>query len=232
MLLIALALALAPVAAIIIYFYQRDKYDREPTALLIRAFGYGVLSVVPAFLGSWFGTALGFEISPNIFITFVYAFFVVALSEELAKFLFLRFGLFPHKDFNEPYDGILYSVMVSMGFAAAENILYVSEGGISLALLRMFTAVPAHATFATVMGYYIGLSKFVPQRRTEYLLKGLGGAVFMHGLYDFFLMQMIYEGMALGAIGSLIVSIIYSKKAVQMQVENSPFNPKNNPPVL
>ena len=231
MLLIALALALAPIAAIIIYFYQRDKYDREPTALLIRAFVYGVLSIVPAFLGSWLGTALGFEISPNIFITFVYAFFVVALSEEFAKFLFLRFGLFPNKDFNEPYDGILYSVMVSMGFAATENILYVYEGGISLALLRMFTAVPAHATFATIMGYYTGLSKFIPQRRSEFLLKGLGGAVFMHGLYDFFLMQMNYEGMAFGAIGSLIVSIIYSKKAVRIQVENSPFNPKNQPPL-
>lgn len=227
MLFIALALALAPVVAIIIYFYQRDKYEREPMALLSRAFGFGVLSVIPAFMGSWFGSYLGFEISPNIWTTFVYAFFVVALSEETAKFLFLRYGLFPRREFDEPYDGILYSVMVGMGFAATENIAYVADGGISLALLRMFTAVPAHATFGAVMGYYVGMAKFEPARRTEFLLKGLGGAVFMHGLYDFFLMQLLYEGMTLGAIGSLIVSIIYTRKAATLHQQNSPFNPKN-----
>ncbi len=228
MLPIALALALAPVFAIILYFYGRDKYDREPTKLLLKAFGLGLLSVFPAFAGGAFGSYLGFDISPNIGITFVYAFFVVALSEEVAKYLFLRYGLFPNPAFNEPYDGILYSVMVSMGFAAFENVLYVSEGGVGSAILRMFTAVPAHATFGAIMGYYVGMAKFDPKNRTVLLAKGLGIAVFMHGLYDFLLMQLVYEGMFLGAIASLIISIRYSQKAVKMHQQLSPFNPKNS----
>lgn len=222
-----IALALAPVGAIILYFYSRDKYDKEPKALLIKAFALGLLSVFPAFVGSAFGSYLGFDISLNIYITFVYAFFVVALSEELAKYLLLRYGLFNHSELNEPYDGILYSVMVGMGFAAFENVLYVLEGGIGSAILRMFTAVPAHATFGAIMGYYVGMAKFDPKNRGILLAKGLGVAVFMHGLYDFFLMQLIYEGMFLGAIASLIISIVYIQKAIKWQQQISPFNPQN-----
>jgi RsiW-degrading membrane proteinase PrsW (M82 family) len=50
--------------------------------------------------------------------------------------------------------------MVSMGFACTENILYVLEGGYEVAIMRAFTAVPAHATFGILMGYYMGKAKF------------------------------------------------------------------------
>ena len=49
--------------------------------------------------------------------TAIYAFGVVALSEELAKFLFLRYFIFKYRAFDEPYDGIVYAVMIGMGFA-------------------------------------------------------------------------------------------------------------------
>ena len=64
-------------------------------------------------------------------------------------------GAYPKKDFNEPFDGIVYSVMVSMGFATTENILYAMKGGLEVALLRMVMSVPAHATFAVLMGYLL-----------------------------------------------------------------------------
>lgn len=78
---------------------------------------------------------------------FVKAFFVVALIEEFSKYIIVRYYNQPRKWFNEPFDGIIYAVMVSMGFAAFENILYVLQGGFEVALLRAFTAIPAHATF-------------------------------------------------------------------------------------
>ena len=67
------------------------------------------------------------------------------VGEELFKFLALMFVAFPRKNFNEPFDGIVYSVMIGLGFASFENIMYVFEGGIGVAFMRTFTAVPMHA---------------------------------------------------------------------------------------
>lgn len=100
----------------------------------------------------------------SIFQQFIKAFFVVALIEEFSKYIFVRFYSQPKKYFNEPFDGIVYAVMVSMGFAAIENIAYVSQGGMGTAIVRAFTAVPAHATFAVLMGYFMGLAKFAPSK--------------------------------------------------------------------
>ncbi len=53
---------------------------------------------------------------------FIKAFFVVALTEEFSKYIIVRYYAQKNTAFNEPFDGIMYAVMVSMGFAATENI--------------------------------------------------------------------------------------------------------------
>jgi RsiW-degrading membrane proteinase PrsW (M82 family) len=42
--------------------------------------------------------------------------------------------------------------------------MYVLEGGYETAVLRAFTAVPAHATFGILMGYFMGKAKFSNNR--------------------------------------------------------------------
>jgi RsiW-degrading membrane proteinase PrsW (M82 family) len=68
--------------------------------------------------------------------------------------------LYNNKNFNEPFDGIVYAVIVSMGFATIENIIYVFQYGFATGILRLFTAVPAHAAFGILMGYFLGKAKF------------------------------------------------------------------------
>lgn len=222
-------LALAPIAAIVWYVYAKDKHEKEPTKLLFYCFALGIVSIIPALLGSELGISLGLDESPNMFMTFLFAFFVVALAEEGAKFLFLRFYIFPKKEFNEPYDGIIYAVMIGMGFAAFENLLYVVQGGWEIGLLRMFTAVPAHAVFGGMMGYFVGLAKMMPNRadRTLQLAKGLGIAVTLHGLYDFFLFQQNFEILGFMSFILLFASIRYTQKAIAMHQEISPFSAQN-----
>lgn len=222
-----LLLALAPAAAVIWYIYGRDKYEKEPVRLLVLSFFLGVISIFPAIIGSGLGEAFGFSLSENIFITFAHAFIAVALSEELAKFLFLRYIMFNRKEFNEPFDGIIYAVMIGMGFAAFENILYVSDGGYHTAILRAFTAVPAHAAFGVIMGYFVGLAKFNPKNRQRLLLTGLFWAVVAHGAYDFFLMQQNFELLGLLAFIVLIASVKISRNVIAIHQDSSPFNPKN-----
>lgn len=210
---LALALTAAPVIAIIWYITFLDKLNKEPIKMLVRTFIYGVISVVPALLLSVFGGNLLGEIN-SVPKAWMQAFVVVALSEELAKYFFLRRYIFKNPEFDEPYDGIVYAVMISMGIAAIENVMYVIDGGVGVAVARMFTAVPAHATFAILMGYWVGRAKMENKPQLNWL--GLGSAVLFHGLYDFFLLSELFEGQVFGALLSLIIAIVFSRSAIKI----------------
>jgi RsiW-degrading membrane proteinase PrsW (M82 family) len=219
-------LAIAPGLAIAIYIYWKDKFDKEPKRLMVLGFILGIISTILAVILEKTWTHFGFNLSNNTLMTGFYAFIVVGFSEELSKFILLQRYLYTRKEFDEPYDGITYSVMVSMGFATLENILYVADGGLSVAIMRMFLAVPAHAAFAIIMGYYVGLAKFNPVKRTKYLLMGLFGATALHGAYDFALMQQSIPYLqVIGAIISLLIGIRLSQKAIKLHQQNSPFRP-------
>lgn len=216
--------ALAPIAAVIIYIYVKDKYEKEPKRLLVACFLFGaVISIfLTTILYLLFDFILPLEDKYSVLQQFLRAFFVVALTEEFSKYVIVRYFAQTRKAFNEPFDGIIYAVMVSMGFAAVENIFYVIEGGLPTALLRAFTAVPAHATFGVLMGYFMGKAKFSGNRIKDNLL-GLSLAILFHGSYDFFLFINFIPGISIGAFVSLIIAIILSRKAIRMHQEISYF---------
>lgn len=228
-----LALALAPGVAIALYIYLKDKHEREPLGLLLMSFFYGVLSIFVTLLVSWPLEILTIN-KQDAAELFADAFFKVALVEEFSKFIFIRFILFRNKNFNEPFDGIVYAVMVGMGFATLENIVYVYQYGMATGILRMFTAVPAHACFAVLMGYFIGLAKFNKQKNLYFTLLALIAATVFHGLYDYFLFITFVPGIWIGAALSLIVAIILSRKAIKIHQAASPFivPPPNRPDLI
>jgi protease PrsW len=233
-----LALALAPGTAIGIYIYLKDKHEREPLGLLLVSFFYGVLSTLVTFTLSYISTLLLEVKDPqeqaDFLNKFVEALFKVALIEELSKFVFVRFILFYNKNFNEPFDGIVYAVMVSMGFATLENVLYVfqSDSAVTTGILRMFTAVPAHATFGILMGYFLGKAKFSKYNRTMFTLVSLFAATLFHGSYDYFLfvgeVEGAWAGIWIGALVSLITALILSRAAIRLHQQASPFIQKMN----
>jgi len=199
-------LAIAPALACCGYVIHKDRFEKEPIGLMFLAFFFGVFSTFPAAIVSVLGGS--FIVKDGNFInTALYAFLVVALSEEFAKFFFLRYILFKRKEFNQPLDGLVYAVMIGMGFAAFENILYVGQGGWSVALMRMVTAIPAHAIFAIVMGYHVGLAKFDLTHKDELLRKGLLYPILLHGAYDFFLMQKFMPALSILAFVGLWLSV-------------------------
>ena len=101
--------------------------------------------------------------------------------------------------------------------------MYTFQYGAGNAVIRMFTAVPAHATFGIIMGYYAGLAKFKPQQEVGCLFTGLIYAALLHGAYDFFLTQNFIPGMTFGAIVSLFLGIRFSRKAIRLHQDVSPF---------
>lgn len=180
-------LSLAPIAILLAYIWFRDKYEKEPFKMLFTALLLGAFSVLPVllveeffmeFIGLFTGTTKAFY----------NAFVVAALSEEFFKFLFLYLLVWKSPDFNEKFDGIVYAVYISLGFAAVENIMYVFDYGARIALTRAFTAVPAHFLFGVTMGFFFGQAKFYPDRKKKLIRAALIYPILLHGVYDFILM--------------------------------------------
>lgn len=179
--------SVAPVIIVMVYLYYRDKYEKEPINVLMKAFGGGVLAIITTLLvvlpfQSYFRGTDSLLLS-----SFINSFIFAAIPEELSKFLFLFLFIWRNKNFNEYFDGIIYAVFVSMGFACIENIFYVIEGGYGVAIGRAILSIPGHALFGVIMGYYFAHARFSHSNRTGYLLKGVLLAILAHGIYNFLL---------------------------------------------
>ncbi|MCY0877089.1 MAG: PrsW family glutamic-type intramembrane protease [Firmicutes bacterium] len=180
--LITLAILPAIIGLVIVYMLDRH---REPPLYVAGLFILGALVVLPA--GLFERTLLdAYSAAPDMptgyLATLLTAFFVAGAVEETCKgVVFWRFVY--HKPvFDEPYDGVVYAVAIGLGFAAVENVLYVTSSGITTAFVRAFTAVPGHALFGVVMGSAFARAKFYGgSYRKAFWLPAI-----LHGTYDAF----------------------------------------------
>ncbi len=183
--------AIFPALFLMRYIYQEDKADKEPSGLLINLVIKGVFAALAAIvLELIMHSVLGLFTYPNNTIkTIIDAFIGVGLIEEATKFFFLYKSTWYNLDFNYRFDGIVFAVFVSLGFAAFENIQYIFTYGLSIALSRALFAIPAHMGFAVFMGLFYGRAK-QRERRGDFfamkfnLIMGYLAAVFLHGFYD------------------------------------------------
>lgn len=186
-----LAISTLPVVIIFLFFYLKDKFEKEPIKIMLLAFFGGILSIIPTLIYGTISSVMNIEISESsILMSFNEAFFEAAIPEELSKFLFLYLFIWKNKYFNEYYDGILYAVLVSLGFAWVENMGYVFDGGIGVGIMRGILSVPGHALFGVMMGYFFSHARFDVENRTKYFSYAVGYAIVAHGTYDFLLMYM------------------------------------------
>jgi len=221
-----LILSLAPVFIIGGYIYFRDKYEKEPIRLLLLALFLGALTVIPIlFLESFLESFT--NLFPGISAAAWKAFVVAAFSEELFKYVALYLLIWKSREFNEKFDGIVYAVFVSLGFAAVENILYVTDNGYGTGLMRAVTAVPAHAIFGITMGFYFGMAKFYPKKENQLKLKALFYPIVLHGIYDFILFTGI-EWLIIVFVGFLIFLYFSGLKRIKELSAQSIYNTDYN----
>lgn len=182
-----LFISLAPIFIIAFYIYSRDIYEKEPLSYLLKALSIGAIIVLPVVFIEKQLPAPADKLEGISNAAWI-AFIVAGLTEEGMKYLAFLLFFWKSSNFNERFDGIVYAVYISLGFAGIENILYVFSGGYSVGIVRALTAVPAHALFGVVMGYYFGLAKFHQKFRGVYLMLAFFLPFVFHGLYDFLLM--------------------------------------------
>lgn len=153
--------AILPAIFLMTYIEQSDTYDKEPASLLFTLVVLGVGSALLALVLEKLTDAI---VLANIsFKNEVWRCGITATSvgliEEGCKFYLLRKRTWNDINFNYRYDGVVYSVFLSLGFAAFENLLYVINYGLSVAGPRALLAVPAHMGFAVFMGAFYGRAK-------------------------------------------------------------------------
>ncbi len=193
---VLIAAAVIPAGFLLWKIYQLDRLEREPPVLLLSLIVLGMLSTVFAALGEELGARLLDALFPDggrVYELLLF-FGVVGLSEEGSKYLLLRLRTWRHPAFNCEFDGVVYAVFVSLGFALWENIGYVLSYGLNVAVARAVTAVPGHASFGVMMGVWYGMAKRLAldgrekaarhARRLALLLPLL-----LHGLYDYLVMS-------------------------------------------
>ena len=188
---ILIAAAVIPAVLLLIYVYKADRLEKEPASLLGVLLLQGIISTALAAYAERIGARLLNAVlsEDSLLYQVLFNFLVVGLAEEGFKFLLLRWRTWRSPYFNCQFDGVVYAVFVSLGFALWENIDYVVMYGFGTAVLRAVTAIPGHACFGVFMGAWYGLAKSHERhghaRYAKVCLRlSLICPIVLHGIYD------------------------------------------------
>ena len=156
--------------------------------MLVKAFLYGVLSIFLSLCLSIPFGILGLYPNENItvFDAIRQSFIAAAIPEESAKLFMLWLLLRKNSFFDEKIDGIVYASFVSLGFAAVENIMYLSssENFVTTSITRALFSVPGHFSFGILMGYFYSMARFYTNNKLQNLILSLATPVIAHGLFN------------------------------------------------
>ena len=184
--------AVIPAVLLLVKVYRTDKLEPESPRLLAGLIIAGILSAILAiFEESVLTYVLDMVLyNGSLLYKLILFYLIVAGSEESSKYLFMKWRTWKNPEFDCRFDGIIYGVFTSLGFALLENIFYVFDQGFETALIRAFTAIPGHACFGIFMGIFYAIAKeydYMGNKSQSSLYRKLAVLVPMliHGTYDF-----------------------------------------------
>ncbi|MGP4107414.1 glutamic-type intramembrane protease PrsW [Virgibacillus sp. L01] len=172
---------IAPALALMSFIYLKDRFT-EPFSLILKTFILGALLVFPIMFIQY---ALTIEnVSSN---NFMQSFLEVGFIEEFFKWFIFLYVIYHHTEFDAHYDGIVYAVSISLGFATVENFLYLLTNGIEYAFTRALFPVSSHALFGVIMGYHFGKAKVNSYYKKWNIVLALILPITLHGSYNYIL---------------------------------------------
>ena len=211
---ILIIIAVLPALILLGFIYMRDRKEKPPVKLMVLLLALGAGTIIPAAIAEFIGQLIVAQTdTDHQTMLLVLCFLVIGIVEELGKYLVTVCTTWKNREFQHSYDGVIYMVCASLGFAILENILYVASGGIGTGILRAFTAIPLHCTVGVIMG-----ALYAKGREAAYAgdRAGMIGfmawayivPVFIHGLYDYLVMAASY-GYISEAWVFLILGVMY-----------------------
>ncbi|HPG73845.1 MAG TPA: PrsW family glutamic-type intramembrane protease [Bacteroidales bacterium] len=240
--LFSLGVTLLPGLLWLWFFYMQDKYEKEPKQILLGVFVLGGLAAYTL------SKPLIELISPDVSVfeqsllnEFLIAFLITGMIQMLVVFITVRYSIYFSDEFNEPADGVIYSIAAGLGFAAVYNITYLNSlesMNMGVVITRIINFYLVMAIFSGIMGYFIGFAKFSNRSnmgRDLFMCIGLLLAVLLHALYYTVLSKV--QGMAFDIWKELIISAgvvvfiyIIMYFLLHRSVEASPFKNIENKP--
>ena len=218
-----LLLAILPSIILFYVVWKGDRYEKEPPKLLIKLFLFGALTTISASIieivaGDFI---FGFLDHSGYLFLVIDNFLITALAEEAGKYLVLKKTTWKHPAFNYTFDAVVYAVTASLGFATIENILYLFENSLSVAIIRALFSVPGHVIDAIYMGYYYGLARHAEAYGDSNLCKkNLKKAFFVpiliHGFYDFCLSTENGYFILIFLVFEVIITVLAIKKFMRL----------------
>lgn len=206
----ALAGGMLP-ALIWLLFWLREDIHPEPKRLIVKAFFAGAMAIPAAlvaeaviycgsaalFLFSSEAPFCGTSLPPLLGIgssTVIVSFITIigfAAAEEYAKYRGTKKFFIRGSDFDEPVDAMIYLIVVALGFAAFENVLFLIPAfgssfseGLMVGNLRFLGATLLHAISSGAVGYAIALSFYRPEKRKQFVAAGLVAATALHAIFN------------------------------------------------
>lgn len=165
--------------------------------MVLNVFFLGVIIAIPTALFEMgiLDIIQNLPISP-LFVSVVSAFLGIALVEEAAKYLVIKFKIVKSSEMDEPFDLVMYMIIAALGFAATENLLLLFGSPtfqiLDIATVSAFRFIGAtflHALCSATLGYFVALSFCFIKTRIKYLLVGFTIVVFLHGVYNLSIMN-------------------------------------------
>ncbi|MDP2641490.1 MAG: PrsW family intramembrane metalloprotease [Candidatus Yanofskybacteria bacterium] len=192
-------------------FYLREDVHPEPKWMIRKVFLWGMLATIPVIFIEMGLRGAIHSVLPSPYAFYVYMFLGVALIEELAKYAVVRLRVYKTSAIDEPPDVMIYMIVAGLGFAALENVLMLFGLGplaalsdiLLITLLRFAGATFLHALVSGLFGYFIAISWYNKKYKALVSITGLVIAVFLHGLFNFSIMEV--QGLAKVGIPVIIL---------------------------
>lgn len=177
--------------------YWMDRHEKEPKRLLLGAFFWGALiaTFVALVVNTIFGIGIFLITAEEGIADFLTGTLSAPLVEEGIKGLaVLLIFLFARSEFDSVTDGIVYAGIVALGFAATENVLYLTsefdisgwDGYFPLFFLRVILGGWNHAVFTAFTGIGLAISRMNKKTFIKIFapLIGFSIAIFSHFLHN------------------------------------------------
>ena len=208
-----LPLLIAPLIFLILIFFARKIMEKKVLNLFASAYFLGLLSAIPMILVLYFVYSYWLTHVQSLRRIVFYSFVLIGFLSELFKFLLLRFYYLPKKSFTKPFDGILFSVMIAMGYATAANVYFFYEWRYTDGIRIVLYTLPVAVFFISIiMGFFIGLSKFRSNNFDS--LTGFSAAVILFGFYSFCLLSGDYLLLSLIGGGVILIAFLLAAKSL------------------
>lgn len=206
-----IVLALVPAVIWLVFFYLQDRLEPEPKRYVMGVF----------VLGALLAAAVGIPVINDLFairewlyesalVRLLGGVLVLGFTQEFLKYAAVRYTVYGSREFDERMDGVIYGTAAGLGYATMLNVQYVvSNAGVDLSVgvIRIVVTALAQASFAGIVGYFLGQDKF-EGKPVWWMPCGLALAAVLNGLFIFLRDLASVQGLVFNPWNALILATV------------------------